>query len=83
MWIHDVCSCPQAKDTEVRGTKFVVAGLTEGGLYGFRVSAVNAAGPGEPGLVTELIELRDRTSKIQGFHSRPELSSHRAYIFNL
>ncbi|KAF3843788.1 hypothetical protein F7725_002637 [Dissostichus mawsoni] len=57
----------KAKDTEVRGTKFVVAGLTEGGLYRFRVSAVNPAGQGEPGLVTELIELRDRTSKIQGF----------------
>ena len=53
----------QAKDTEVRGTKFVVSGLKEGGLYRFRVRAVNAAGVGDPGLVSELIELKDRTSK--------------------
>lgn len=53
----------QVKDTEIRGTKFVVAGLTEGGLYRFRVRAVNAAGVGEPGLVSELIELKDRTSE--------------------
>ncbi|CAG5962790.1 unnamed protein product, partial [Menidia menidia] len=36
----------------------------EGGLYRFRVRAVNAAGVGDPGLVSELIELTDRTSKI-------------------
>lgn len=54
----------QAKDTEIRGTKFVVANLNEGGLYRFRVTAVNAAGAGEPGLVSELIEVKDRTSKI-------------------
>lgn len=53
----------QAKDTEIRGTKFVVAGLKEGGLYQFRVRAVNAAGVGDPGLVLELIEVKDRTSK--------------------
>lgn len=53
----------QAKDTEIRGTKFVVAGLKEGGLYLFRVRAVNAAGVGEPGLVSELVEVKDRTSK--------------------
>lgn len=53
----------QAKDTEIRGTKFVVADLKEGALYRFRVRAVNAAGIGEPGLVSELIEARDRTSK--------------------
>ncbi|KAF7659757.1 hypothetical protein LDENG_00293790, partial [Lucifuga dentata] len=51
----------KAKDTEVRGTRLVVDGLKEGGLYRFRVRAVNAAGTGEPGLVSELIELRDRT----------------------
>lgn len=55
--------CLQAKDTEIRGTKFVVPGLKEGGLYRFRVRAVNAAGVGEPGLVSELIEVKDRTSK--------------------
>lgn len=53
----------QAKDTEVRGTKFVVPGLKEGGLYSFRVRAVNVAGVGDPGLVAELIEVKDRTSK--------------------
>lgn len=41
----------------------MVAGLKEGGLYRFRVRAVNAAGVGEPGLVSELIEVKDRTSK--------------------
>lgn len=53
----------QVKDTEIRGTKFVVAGLKEGGLYRFRVRAVNAAGVGEPGFVAELIEVKDRTSE--------------------
>lgn len=55
--------CLQAKDTEIRGTKFVVDGLKEGGLYSFRVRAVNAAGVGDPGLVSELIEVKDRTSE--------------------
>lgn len=41
----------------------MVAGLKEGGLYRFRVRAVNAAGVGDPGLVSELIEVKDRTSK--------------------
>lgn len=41
----------------------MVAGLKEGGLYQFRVRAVNAAGVGDPGLVLELIEIKDRTSK--------------------
>lgn len=41
----------------------MVAGLKEGGLYRFRVRAVNAAGEGDPGLVSELIEVKDRTSE--------------------
>lgn len=41
----------------------MVAGLKEGGLYRFRVRAVNAAGVGEPGFVAELIEVKDRTSE--------------------
>ena len=53
----------QAKDKEIRGTKFVVPDLKEGSQYRFRVRAVNAAGVGEPGYVSELIELKDRTSK--------------------
>lgn len=53
----------QAKDTEIRGTKFVVTNLKGGGLYRFQVRAVNAAGVGDPGLVSELIEVKDRTSK--------------------
>lgn len=50
----------QAKDKEIRGTKFVIAGLKEGGFYRFRVRAINAAGIGEPGDVTEVIEIKDR-----------------------
>lgn len=42
-------------------------GLKDGGLYRFRVRAVNAAGVGEPGLVTELIEVKDRTSTAEVF----------------
>lgn len=57
----------QAKDKEIRGTKFVVAGLKEGGFYKFRVRAVNAAGIGEPGEVTEVIEIKDR---IGIFHTK-------------
>lgn len=54
-------SLPQAKDKEIRGTKFVVPGLKELGLYRFRVRAVNSAGVGEPGEVAEVIEVKDRT----------------------
>ncbi|KAJ8352204.1 hypothetical protein SKAU_G00236800 [Synaphobranchus kaupii] len=50
----------KAKDKEIRGTRFVVAGLKELGLYRFRVRAVNAAGVGEPGEVSEVIEVKDR-----------------------
>lgn len=50
----------QVKDKEIRGTKFVVAGLKEGCFYKFRVRAVNAAGIGEPGEVTDIIEMKDR-----------------------
>ena len=51
---------PQAKDKEVRGTKLVVTGLKEGAFYKFRVRAVNIAGIGEPGEVTDAIEMKDR-----------------------
>lgn len=37
-----------------------MAGLKEGGFYRFRVRAINAAGIGEPGEVTEVIEIKDR-----------------------
>lgn len=50
----------QVKDREIRGTKFVVTGLKEGCFYKFRVRAVNAAGIGEPGEVTDIIEMKDR-----------------------
>ncbi|KAJ8416941.1 hypothetical protein AAFF_G00328190 [Aldrovandia affinis] len=51
----------KAKDKEIRGIKFVVSGLKELGLYRFRVRAVNSAGVGEPGDVSEVIEVKDRT----------------------
>lgn len=41
----------------------MVAGLKEGGLYRFRVRALNAAGVGEPGFVADLTEVKDRTSE--------------------
>lgn len=37
-----------------------MAELKEGGFYRFRVRAINAAGIGEPGEVTEVIEIKDR-----------------------
>lgn len=44
----------------MRGTKLVVTGLKEGAFYKFRVRAVNIAGIGEPGEVTDAIEMKDR-----------------------
>lgn len=48
----------------------MVSGLKEGSFYKFRVRAVNAAGVGEPGEVTDIIEAKDRTgiyAKVLGF----------------
>lgn len=53
----------QAKDTEIRGTRFVITGLKTGGQYKFRVIAFNVAGNGEPGEVPEVLEVNDRTSE--------------------
>lgn len=58
---------PQAKDKEVRGTKLVVTGLKEGAFYKFRVRAVNIAGVGEPGEVTDIIEMKDRIGNYHCF----------------
>lgn len=55
----------QAKDKEVRGTKFVVTGLKENALFKFRVLALNAAGLSEPGEVADALEMKDRISKSQ------------------
>lgn len=38
----------------------MVTGLKEGAFYKFRVRAVNIAGIGEPGEVTDAIEMKDR-----------------------
>ncbi|TWW80211.1 Titin [Takifugu flavidus] len=51
----------KAKDTEIRGTRFVITGLKTGGQYRFRVTAFNVAGRGEPGEVPEVLEVNDRT----------------------
>jgi len=53
----------QAKETEIRGTRLVIAGLKTGGKYKFRVTAFNAAGNGEPGEVPEVLEVNDRNSE--------------------
>ncbi|TNN69535.1 Titin [Liparis tanakae] len=50
----------KAKETEIRGTRLVIAGLKTGGKYKFRVTAFNAAGNGEPGEVPEVLEVNDR-----------------------
>ncbi len=55
----------QAKDKEVRGTKFVITGLKENAFYKFRVLAFNAAGLSEPGEVADALEMKDRISKSQ------------------
>lgn len=54
----------QAKETEIRGTRFVITGLKTGGQYRFRVIAFNAVGNGEPGEVPEVLEVTDRTSEL-------------------
>ena len=46
----------------MRGTRLVVTGLKEKGLYKFRVVAFNTAGLGEPGEIPEALEVKDRTS---------------------
>lgn len=51
-------------DKEVRSTKLAVTGLKELGFFRFRVSALNAAGLGEPGDVIDVIEVKDRISKL-------------------
>lgn len=55
----------QAKDKEVRGTKFVITGLKENAFYKFRVLAFNAAGLSEPGEVADALEMKDRISESQ------------------
>lgn len=65
-WLHNKENILlQAKDKEVRGTKFVITGLKENALFKFRVIALNAAGLGEPGEVTDALEMKDRISKSQ------------------
>lgn len=65
----------QAKETEIRGTRFVIAGLKTGGKYKFRVTAFNAAGKGEPGEVPEVLEVNDRTSESVSFTSTAVVSA--------
>lgn len=60
---HSCFFVSQAKDTEIRGTRFVIAGLKTGGKYRFRVIAFNAAGNGEAGEVPEVLEVNDRTGE--------------------
>lgn len=61
----------------------MVVGLKEGGLYRFRVRAVNVAGVGEPGLVTEMIELSDRTSKTECKPSCLSCFRPNVFIYNI
>lgn len=41
----------------------MITGLKENALFKFRVIALNAAGLGEPGEVTDALEMKDRISK--------------------
>lgn len=68
----------QAKDTEIRGTRFVITGLKTGGQYRFRVIAFNAAGNGEPGEVPEVLEVSDRTSEF--VFKSVSLRTYRAFL---
>lgn len=45
---------------EIRSTEFSVDNLKEGGNYRFRVTAINAAGPGQPGEVPGIINIKDK-----------------------
>lgn len=45
-----------------------MTGLKEGAFYKFRVRAVNIAGIGEPGEVTDIIEMKDRIGNCSYFY---------------
>lgn len=45
-----------------------MTGLKEGAFYKFRVRAVNIAGIGEPGEVTDVIEMKDRIGNYLPFY---------------
>nr|XP_039265200.1 titin-like [Styela clava] len=45
---------------ELRSTSFVAGELKEGGRYNFRVSAINDAGRGLPGLIPEIVVVGDK-----------------------
>lgn len=66
--LQDVYILFQAKDKEVRGTKFVVTGLKPNAFYKFRVVAFNAAGLSEPGEIADALEMKDHISKSQKFN---------------
>uniref|UniRef100_A0A8C7I2U2 Titin n=1 Tax=Oncorhynchus kisutch TaxID=8019 RepID=A0A8C7I2U2_ONCKI len=46
--------------TRLRITEYVVSDLKAGGNYYFRVRAINTEGVGEPAVVEEIVELKDR-----------------------
>lgn len=67
-----------------------MTGLKEGAFYRFRVRAVNIAGIGEPGEVTDAIEMKDRIGNyihtlvfISTFLLKTEITCEFSFVFQL
>lgn len=59
-WVPATADGKSVPDTSVK-----LDGLTENASYEFRVRAVNAAGPGEPSLPTEIVKVAKKKGKVE------------------